>query len=390
MSNNISIIGGGIGGLTTALCFDKLQIDYKLYESTKRIETVGAGIWLSPNALQVFEWIHPNLLQEIQNAGNSLSRILIANHKLNPISDSNQDFVQQKFGYSTIAIHRGKLQQILYQFVKRKNIELGKSFKRYTEESETNLKIHFTDHSSVITKYLIGSDGINSKVRKQLFPKSQLRYSGQTCWRGIADYNITDELASVGFTLWGKKLQFGVSKISDGKAYWFAVKLSPPNLTDNKENLNTYLRKLFSEYHPIVGHLIKNTVVETIFRSNLSDLEILNKWNSDKICLIGDAAHSMTPDLGQGGAQSIEDAYYLSNFMNKYGTCEVAFEAFCKYRSPKVIKLVKQSRITSKIAITNKFMEPIRNFILKNTPNSYIKKQMLALYKLDKTIANNV
>ena len=387
MTNNISIIGGGIGGLVTALSFDKLNISYKLYERAEQLNAVGAGIWLSPNALQVLEWINPQLLKEIQDTGNSLNRILVADHKLKPISDSNQAFVEEKFGYTTMAIHRGNLQQILYKYVNQEKIELNKTFKEYIQYKDKSLKINFTNGTSIETKSIIGADGINSNVRKQLFPNSKLRYSGQTCWRGISNYNLNSNLESVGFTLWGKKLQFGISKISNGKVYWFAVKLSEPNLIDDKEHLKSILIKMFSEFHPVVNNLIENTPNEKIIRGDLSDLELLKKWSKQNICLIGDAAHSMTPDLGQGGAQAIEDAFYLSNFIKKSNSLEMAFGEFYNYRKPKVKKLVKQSRLTSKIALTNKFMEIIRNFALKIIPESYMQKQMVELYSLDKTIA---
>ncbi|KZS39027.1 hypothetical protein AWE51_10695 [Aquimarina aggregata] len=390
MTENIAIIGGGIGGLVTALSLDKLNIPYTLYERAASLEAVGAGIWLSPNALQVLQWINPTLLQEIQNAGNTLNRILVADHKFNPISDSNQDFVQGKFGFTTMAIHRGELQEILYKYVQQENIELGKEFKEYAQDSEKSIRLYFIDGSHVNTNAIIGADGIKSKIRKQLFPNSKLRYSGQTCWRGISNYDLDPLLESVGFTLWGEKLQFGVSKISNGKVYWFAVKMSQPNLTDDEKDRKVMLTNMFSEYPPLVTYLIKNTPNEKIFRDDLSDLELLNKWNLGNICLIGDAAHSMTPDLGQGGAQAIEDAFYLSNFIKKTKKLDTAFDKFYNYRKAKVEKLVKQSRLTSKISITNRFLEIIRNFILKKTPQSYIKKQMLELYKLDKTIANNI
>lgn len=382
--NHISIIGGGIGGLTTALCFENLGIDYKLYERASTLEEVGAGIWLSPNALQVFEWINPKLLKDIINNGNALDRILVADHNLKPISDSDQAFVKKKFGYTTIAIHRGKLQKILYSNANKANIALGKSFKNFSKNENDSYSVEFIDNTSITTNSIIGADGIHSNVRKQLFPKSKLRYTGQTCWRGVSDYEISPELDSTGFTLWGKKLQFGVSKLEKGKVYWFAVKLSAPDQKDDKDILKSQLTNMFSEFHPVVNKLIKNTSTEKIIRGDLSDLELLDTWYIDNVCLIGDAAHSMTPDLGQGGAQAIEDAYYLSNFIKKSSNIEDAFNNFFSQRNNKVQKLVKQSRNTSKIAITNKPLEIIRNFIMKSIPQKYMEKQMLDLYKIEK------
>lgn len=381
--NQVVIIGGGIGGLTTALAFEKLGIEYKLFEKAKNIEAVGAGIWLSPNALQVFEWLNPKLLAKIIHTGNELNRILVANQQLKPISDSDQAFVKKRFGYSTIAIHRGELQQLLYEFVDKKNITLNKEFYEYINSENGLLEIVFADGSKSHAKSIIGADGIKSKVRKQVFPHSRIRYTGQTCWRGVSNYNIGSDLENTGFTLWGKRLQFGVSKISKDKVYWFAVELSRPNLKDNPEGLKKKLIQTFESFHPITNQLIKNTEVSKIIRTDINDLEPLRKWYKGNICLIGDAGHSMTPDLGQGGAQAIEDAYYLAQAIYRSNKKNTAFTEFYNFRKNKVQKLVKLSKQTSKLAVL-KYGSGIRNFILKNIPEKITQKQMLDIYDLKK------
>ena len=106
-----TIIGGGIGGLSTALAFEKLNITYQVFERATEINEVGAGIWLAPNALQVFDWL--GLLEAIKHAGNPINRIQLAKHDFSVLSDNDQSWAEEKYGFATIAIHRAKLQGIL-------------------------------------------------------------------------------------------------------------------------------------------------------------------------------------------------------------------------------------------------------------------------------------
>jgi len=102
------------------------------------------------------------------------------------------------------------------------------------------------------------------------------------------------------------------------------------------------------EFHPMVNELIQNTPIHKIIKGDISDLESLQSWYSNNICLIGDAAHSMTPDLGQGGAQAIEDAYYLSNFIRNTEHTHAAFKEFYNYRKNKVNKLLNNQDLLLK------------------------------------------
>lgn len=106
------------------------------------------------------------------------------------MSDTHQDRIHEKFGYSTIAIHRAELQKNLAKKIPHEKLQLGKGFKYFEELSNGKIKVTFEDNSTTETDYLIGADGINSKIRKQLFPNSTTRYSGQTCWRGVANIDL--------------------------------------------------------------------------------------------------------------------------------------------------------------------------------------------------------
>jgi 2-polyprenyl-6-methoxyphenol hydroxylase-like FAD-dependent oxidoreductase len=375
-----TIIGAGIGGLTTALAFEKKGIDYEVFERAPALNEVGAGIWLAPNALQVLESL--GVLEEVQSQGNDIDRITIGKPNLEPLSDSKQDFIKSSFGYTTVAIHRAKLQQLLYDQIPKEKIKLNKGFKLFEELDSGKINVVFDDGTSIETDFLIGADGINSKVRKQLFPTSTKRYSGQTCWRGIAEIQLEEKYKHRGYELWGNQIRFGISQVSEGKVYWFAVALAEENSKENKSTMKQDLLERFSDFHPLIATLIKSTDLDKIIKSDISDLKPLHKWYQNNICLIGDAGHATTPNMGQGGAQAIEDAFYLSNAIQTVSG-EKAFELFQKRREKKVNGIVKQSWNTGKMAHW-RYGKNIRNFVLQNMPKKIIEKKMIELYELEK------
>lgn len=373
-----TIIGAGIGGLTTALAFEKKGIEYQLFEKAPKLNEVGAGIWLAPNALKVLESL--DILNEIQANGNAIDRITIGKPNLEPLSDSKQDNIEKAFGYTTVAIHRARLQKVLFDKIPTEKITLNKGFESYQELESGKIKVIFDDGSAIKTDFLIGADGINSKIRNQLFPNSSKRYSGQTCWRGIADIQLDDKYKHRGYELWGNQIRFGISRVSEGKVYWFAVVLAEENSKQNSSTTKEDLISLFSDFHPLISTLIKETPLDKIIKSDINDLKPLHKWYEKNICLIGDAGHATTPNMGQGGAQAIEDAFYLSNAIKEVKGN--AFELFQKRRKKKVNAIVKQSWSTGKMAHW-KYGRNIRNFIIQNMPNSFIEKKMIELYKLE-------
>lgn len=375
-----TIIGAGIGGLTTALAFEKAGIEYKIFEKAPVLNEVGAGIWLAPNALQVLESL--GVLEDVIANGNFIDRITIGKQDLSPISDSCQDFIKDIFGYTTVAIHRAALQKLLFEKIPQEKIFLNKGFKSFRELESGIIEVFFDDNSKIKTDFLIAADGINSKVRKQLFPESTKRYSGQTCWRGITNMVLEDDLLHRGFELWGNKIRFGISKVTKDKTYWFAVVLSKENVQGDFSLVKEKLLKTFSEFDPLITNLIAATEIHQIIKSDIHDLKPLKKWHKNNICLIGDAAHATTPNMGQGGAQAIEDAYYLSKLIATQKD-ENVFESFQQKRQKKVNMVVNQSWTTGKMAHW-KYGQGFRNFILKSIPKSIINKKMIALYQIEK------
>lgn len=373
-----SIVGAGIGGLATAVALEQKGIPYQIFEKTPVVKKVGAGIWLAPNALKVLE--HINVLDQVIHKGNTIKQITIAKSDLSPISDSNQDFVKEQFGYTTVAIHRAELQAILLEQIPKEKIHFGKAFQAFKELNNGKIKLSFEDKTEYETDFLIGADGINSKLRQQLFTNSSTRYSGQTCWRGIANIELEDDFKHRGMEIWGNQVRFGLSRISKGKVYWFAVALDQANQKDEQAVIKEKLFKLFKDFDPMIQQLIQATPQDKIMRNDINDLKPMSKWYQDNICLIGDAGHATTPNMGQGGAQALEDAYYLTNLIQKDSNNSV-FAHFQEQRQKKVNMIVKQSWMMGKMAHW-KYGKWFRNFILRSAPTKLFNKKMIEMYTL--------
>ncbi|MBO4232839.1 monooxygenase [Riemerella anatipestifer] len=375
MAKTISIIGAGIGGLTTALMLKNKGFNIEVFESSKEIKPVGAGIIIANNAMQVFKKL--GIQNKIEKAGNRISCMKITDTQLKSISVVDLTEYEKKYGVHNIAIHRGELQKILVNEVGYDNIRLSKRLIK-VQKSEP-FKLTFEDYSTMESKILIGADGINSVVRKDLFEESKLRNANQKCWRGICEMNLPQKYHNELNEAWGKGKRFGFVKISDRKVYWYALTNSK-NIKPNEINLC----ELFSEFHNDILKIISATDRNQIVVSDIIDLKPIDKWQKRNVCLVGDAAHATTPNLGQGACQAIEDVYVLGKLLDKGISIENTFEKYENLRCKKAHKIVNTSWILGKIAhLDNPFLACLRNNILRFTPKFVNKIQTDKIFKLN-------
>ncbi len=371
----IDIIGAGIGGLTTAIALHKKGIDTRLFEQAKEIKPVGAGIILANNAMQVYHRL--GIRHEIEKNGNPISSMNILDQQFKPISKMNLKYFEDKYGVQNIAIHRGKLQQILASKLSG-NLNLG--FKLHKiEESDKGFDIYFENDVKLHSETLIGADGLKSTVRKIMLEEGQIRDASQICWRGIAAYDLPRKFQNELNEVWGHGDRIGFVKIDDQKVYWYALKTLDVKQQYAVEEIENY----FEDYHPIVRELLKQTPKNTIHTANIKDLRPVKKWCTTNMCLLGDAAHATTPNLGQGACQAIEDAYYLADCISK-NSVNVAFQKYQQIRMPKAHRIVKTSWALGKIAHwKNPIAVKLRNRLMILIPPKVNQKQSERIFELD-------
>ena len=168
-------------------------------------------------------------------------------------------------------------------------------------------------------------------------------------------------------------------KISDKKVYWFAL-VNVKNQVVKELNLP----EVFKDFHRDILAIINATPRNQIIISKIEDLKPIKKWQTENACLIGDAAHAATPNLGQGACQAIEDAYVLGRCLDTETDMQTVFKNYEQLRLKKALSIVKISWQIGKLAqINNSVGVWFRNNLLKYTPEFVNRNQMKMIFNID-------
>ena len=376
--NTVLISGAGIGGLTLANALQSKGIPYKVFETVPKILPLGAGILLAGNAIKVYDRI--GIMDEVLKAGNLIKEAHILDRKGKLISVTSMKNVQEKYGYPGAAFHRAKLQEALLNTLPDDVLELGKHSVR-CEQGKDRVQVHFSDSTQAEGKILIAADGIHSNIRLQMFTNSYPRYAGYTCWRGLCHYKDNTLKRQILTESWGWGERFGVVPLHNDWIYWFMVKNAPPQNPLMSAFSRETMMDIFCDWHFPVPQLLEATKEIDIIWNDIIDIHPLSQWTKGRLALLGDAAHAMTPNMGQGACQAIEDAMVLANCLEKYGLSEEALQHYENIRIKRANLFLTRSRQFGKMAqLENPLLTPFRNFIFRLTPKFMMEKQLEFLY----------
>ncbi|MEM8594492.1 MAG: FAD-dependent monooxygenase [Pseudomonadota bacterium] len=369
---NIAIVGAGIGGLTTALFLESAGHTVEIYEKAGEIKPVGAGIILAHNAMQVYDKL--GLKNEISYLGHPLTSINTVTPTFRLITKVSTAYFDKQCAVQSIAIHRGVLQGVLIDHLSSATLHLNKELVDITDGDSVSLT--FSDGSEAHADLVIAADGIRSVIRNALFAKSVIRHARQIVFRGIVKFQLPKKYTHQLNEAWGAGSRFGFVQISQDQIYWYALK----NMNPAHEERS--LKDIFSGYAPVVTDIISRMNVNKILQHDMEDLQPIRSWVRKRVCLLGDAAHATTPNMGQGACQAIEDAYALSECL-KHETLESALQEYERLRKPKANYITNMSWMIGKVAqLNNPLLSRLRNFIMRLTPERLSQRQLAKVVKL--------
>jgi 2-polyprenyl-6-methoxyphenol hydroxylase-like FAD-dependent oxidoreductase len=233
------------------------------------------------------------------------------------------------------------------------------------------------DAVRAIADLVVAADGIGSRTRAGLPGDPGVRYSGYSTWRGITDAPV-DLHGEAGET-WGDGLRFGLAPLADGRVYWFGVATLPENTLFADELAELHRR--FDGWHAPIADLIDATEPAAIARHDLHDLAgPLPSFVHGRVALLGDAAHAMTPDLGQGGGQALEDAATLVRLLAATDDVDAALARYDTLRRARTQPIARRSRAVGRIAqLQGGLRTRLRDLAIGLTPTGLLRRQLAAL-----------
>lgn len=378
------IVGAGIAGLTLAKAFEELNISYKLYEKDEKVRGIGAGFGLASNAMKAFDIL--GYADEIIPLGHMLEDFEIQDWKEKTILKADTNRLRKSYNTENFAIHRADLHRYLYQSISQENVITGKKVVDFQQSFDKTV-LYFDDYTTAEADFIIATDGINSKIRQKLLPKSTPQYAGYICWRGIIKNDDYQSKKSI--ETWGPHGRFGLTPLVNNQIYWYACKNTPLNSEVYQWDLDQ-IKQNYNDYSGLIRLTLQKTKQKDLITTPIMDLKPLDNFVYNRVLLIGDAAHATTPNMGQGACMAIEDVCVLIDEIKHHPTnIYLCFENYNRRRLQRTNYIIKTSRLAGKVAqVENNILAQVRNLIFRQLPTSIAQSPLDDLLEEDFMLIN--
>lgn len=391
-SRSAVIVGGGIGGLAAAVALQNEGWSPLVLERAPGNEPLGAGLTLWPNAVRALGLL--GLADALRGCAVPGARGGVFTSSGSPLLVMNPDDLLRRYGDPCLAVHRAELHAALLAVcgdVVRWGAEVVA-----VERADDHATVILSDGTRIAGDLVVGADGVGSRVRTAVLPSSPLRHTGHYAWRAVLETPLADHDAPATVLeppagrqgpvgeLWGPGAVFGVVPLSGRRVYWFGTTPLREGDGGDPEGAKRLLLEHFRSWHPVVTELISGTAADGILRHELTDRAPQRGWSSGRVTLLGDAAHAMTPHLGQGACQAIEDAVVLGEELAG-GRVDVpaALSAYERRRFRRSASVVRQARLMGWVAQwDNAPARRVRDAVLPRVPAALRMRALDPLLRL--------
>jgi 2-polyprenyl-6-methoxyphenol hydroxylase-like FAD-dependent oxidoreductase len=327
MARTAAVVGGGIGGLTAAIALRRAGWQVTGYERAEALPAAGTALGIWPAALRALERIGVD--------ARAVGRPQPSGALLRPdgrrLAAIDMDALTARVGEPVRLITRPTLLRLLFDALPAGTVQLGAPV---------------TDLAALRSEYdlVVGADGVHSAVRVAAFgPRYRPRPVGSIAWRGSVPQGVAS-----GAEVWGSGTKFGYTPRQDGRTNFYAVSRVPAGRRPADDLAE--LKRLFGDWSEPVPTIVAGIDPETLLRHEIVDLRPpLPSYVAGPVVLLGDAAHAMTPDLGQGGCQAIVDAVTLADCLAGGADTARGLAAYDRARRRRTQRIVRMSRLAGRL-----------------------------------------
>ena len=339
------IVGGGIGGLTLALSLLRAGLTVRIFERLPAVADTGVGLILWANALRVLKGL--GVYDRVLSLGKHNGGFGLATSKGRAIFTIAPEEQRRGGPLEMLCLHRGDLVGLLLESLPEETVTFD-AWCKGIKQHRSSVEARFEYGPSVKSRLLIGADGPNSAIRRELFGFQKPRYAGYTCWQGI----VPDAAAELVFKgeVWGPAARFRMVPIGRGRVYWMATETAPANQKFGFDERKNWLAERFHGWAYGIPELIAATPNQALSQSDVMERSVPRAWGKDRVVLLGDAVHTLTPNLAQGAGMAIEDAAVLGRLLGRQQDISLILRRYQSIRESRVTHLLERSRELGSLA----------------------------------------
>ncbi len=367
-ASRVAVVGAGIAGLAAAVALRQRGVEAVVYERAPALRELGAGIALWPNATRALRDL--GVLDAVAGVSGPAETVHVADPSGHPLVR----FSAARPDAPSLCVRRRDLVAALGAALPTDVIRYCKRFVS-AEIRAGAVGLRFADGTRAEADVLVGADGLRSRVRNTLVQHVEPTARGYTAWRGVAPH--PGDLGADAVEAWGDRQRFGLFGLGEGLVYWYALASRPPG--DRSPLDLGSLADRFSDWHPRVAATIRATDPAEATRHDVFDRP-RGRWRRGRVALVGDAAHGMTPALGQGGAQGLEDGVALGRLLANGGTLDAALAAFVRERRRRAVEIAWRSRASARLGQLGGRAGRVRNAAARAMPDRLFEAAFTAAF----------